>query len=335
MTAKMQDIADKCGVSLTTVARALKNKGEISKETRERILAVARELNYTANVPARILAGGKSNIVGLVVADNSNPYYAKMIRGVEDTAKQNGYGLILFNTDETMEQEQKAHQMLIENHVDGILITSVISGSEPLKSLDKHNIPYVLLNRYIEGYTTDSVRSDNELGAYLITSHLCKQGHKRILHITGSEDISSVRERLSGYKNALKENGIEFDPDLVLRCDLKLGGGYGCMVEALDEIKPNPTAIFAYSDLLAIGVMKALKEKGISIPDDIALVGYDNIDYSPFFEPSLTTVDQFAYKIGEQGMKILIEKINQEEKEAWQCQEVIIKPELIIRHSSG
>lgn len=334
MSSTMSDIAQKCGVSLTTVARALKNKGEISRATRERILKVAQDMEYTANIPARILAGGKSNIIGLVVADNSNPYYARLIRGVEDTAKANGYSVILYNTDETMELELSSHQMQNKYRVDGLLITSIISGSEPLEDLKKRNTPFVLLNRYIEGYPADSVRSDNRLGGYLVTSHLCEKGHKRIMHITGSEKISSVRERIEGYKKALAEHGIAFDPNLVTHCDLKLEGGYRCALNALKNQIPRPSAIFAYSDLLAVGVLKALNESGIRVPEDIALAGYDNIDFSPFLEPPLTSVDQFAYGIGEEGMQILLEKINFDQAETWKNRELIIEPELIIRNSS-
>lgn len=335
MSATIGDIAKKCGVSLTTVSRALKNKGEISLPTKEMILRVAHELNYTANIPARILAGGKSNIIGLIVADNANPYYAKLIRGVEDTAKRNGYGVILYNTDETMDLELSGHQMLIENRVDGLLITSIISGCEPLINLLERKIPFVLLNRYIEGFETDSIRSDNKLGAYLITSHLCEKGHTRIAHITGSEIISSVREREQGYRKALSEHGIAFDPSLVLHCDLKLEGGYRCAIKILEDMHPRPTAIFAYSDLLAVGVLKALNEKSIHVPNELAVAGYDNIEFSQFLEPSLTTVDQFAYQIGELGMDILLEKTNLENGTAWTTRQKIIKPEIIIRHSSG
>lgn len=335
MTTRMEDIAKRCGVSLTTVSRALKNKGEISPATKERILNTAEELNYSANIPARILAGGKGNIIGLIVADNANPYYAKLIRGIEDTAKKNGYSLILYNTDETMELELRAHQMLIENRVDGLLITSIISGPPPLENLERGGIPYVLLNRYQEGFESDWVRSDNKLGGYLVTSHLCQKGHRRVAHITGSEQISSVREREEGYRRALAEAGVAYDPQLVQRCDLKLEGGYCCAKKILEEIRPQPTAIFAYSDLLAVGVLKALNEAGTRVPGDMALAGYDNIDYSPFLEPPLTTVDQFAYQIGEAGMEILLEKINLEEGGRWQTRQKIIQPEIIIRESSG
>ena len=335
MTANMDDLAKYCGVSITTVSRALRNKGEISKETKEKILAAAKELNYVPNIPARILAGGHSNTVGLIVADNSNPYYAELIHGAEDYAKDYGYGVILYNTNEEAELELKGHQMLLENKVGGLLITSIISGKEPLENLEKKKIPFVLLNRYLENYPTDWIRGNNELGAYLVTKHLCSHGHKRILHISGNESISSVRERLQGYIKALKENGCAFDPNLVYHCDLKLESGYEMTLKALKELDPQPTAIFAYSDLLAIGVLKALHELKKRVPDDIALAGYDNIEYSPFIEPSLTTVDQFAYAIGSEGMRVLIEKINLEEGEEWELKQIILDPELCVRESSG
>lgn len=331
----MDDLAKYCGVSITTVSRALRNKGEISKETKEKILLAAKELNYMPNVPARILAGGHSNTVGMIVADNSNPFYAELIHGAEDFAKEYGYGVILYNTNENEQLELKGHQMLIENKVDGLLITSIISGKKPLMDLDKRKIPFVLLNRFLEDYSTDWVRSNNELGAYLITNHLCSKGHKNILHITGSESISSVRERQAGFIKALKENGCSFNPEMIYRCDLKLENGYESTQKAFKEMNPAPTAIFAYSDLLAIGALKALHELGKKVPKDIALVGYDNIEYSPFIEPPLTTVDQFAYEIGAEGMKILIEKINLPEDQEWERKQIILDPELCIRESSG
>jgi len=335
MTANMDDLARYCGVSITTVSRALRNKGEISKETREKILAAAKELNYMPNVPARILAGGHSNTVGLIVADNSNPFYAELIHGAEDLAKDYGYGVILYNTNEDDKLELKGHQMLLENRVDGLLVTSIISGKQPLIELNKKEIPFVLLNRYLEDFSTDWVRSNNELGAYQITCHLCSKGHKRILHITGNESISSVRERQTGYDKALKENGCEYDPNLIYRCDLNLESGYKCTLKAFRELAPAPTAIFAYSDLIAIGALKALHELGMKVPADVALAGYDNIEYSPFIEPPLTTVDQFAYEIGSEGMKILIEKINLPEGEEWKPKQIILDPELCVRDSSG
>lgn len=335
MTSIMKDIAEKCGVSITTVSRALRDNNEISPATKERILKVANELDYTTNIPARVLAGGRSNTIGLIVADNSNPYFAKLILGIEDIAKKNNFGVILYNTNEDPDLELQGHRMLNEKRVDGLIVTSMRTGEQPLISLQNKGIPFVLLNRYIEDFSTDWVRSDNVLGAHALTSLLCSLGHKRILHITGGEEISSVRERISGYKKALSEYHIEFDPRLIYRCNLKLDGGYQCAKCALTELKPLPTAIFAYSDVIAVGVMKTLYENNLRIPEDIALVGYDNIEYSEFLEPSLTTVDQFAFEIGQKGMEILIEKIFHPREQPWKEKQVIVKPEVLIRESSG
>lgn len=335
MTSIMKDIAKKCGVSITTVSRALRDKEDISRETKDRILKVAKEMEYTANVPARVLAGGRSNTIGLIVADNSNPYFAKLILGVDEIAKKNKFGVILYNTSEDPELEIQGYRMLSEKRVDGLIITSIRSGEAPLISLQEKGVPFVLLNRYIENFNTDWVKSDNTYGAYHLTRLLCSLGHKRILHVTGSEEISSVRERLAGYKKALSEFSIDFDPGLILHCDLKMDGAYQCTRQALAAMKPLPTAIFAYSDMIAVGVMKTIHENRLKIPGDIALVGYDNIDYSEFLEPSLTTVDQFAYEIGQKGTEILLEKIFQPKEAPWEEKHVTIQPEVIIRGSSG
>jgi LacI family transcriptional regulator len=335
MSATMKDIAKKAGVSLTTVSRALNNKSEIGKETRERILAIAQELKYAPNVHARALASGDSKTLGLIVADSANPFYAKLIRGVEDVCSAQAFGVILCNTNEQPDQEIRAHQMLREKRVDGMLITSIRTGLLPLRELQQENIPFVLLNRYLESFGVDCVLNDNHQGAYEATAHLCGLGHRRIVHLTGAQQISSVRDRLAGYHQALEEYGIPFDPQLVLHCDLRLEGGYQQAKAVIPTISPRPTAVFAYSDLLAIGVLKALRELGWRVPQDIALVGYDDIEFAPFVDPPLTTVAQLAYEIGQKGTEILLERISLPEDQVWTPQRIVFKPLLKVRVSSG
>jgi len=335
MRVTMRDIAERAGVSLITVSRALNNKPDVNKETRARILAIAQEIDYTPNVHARALASGDSKTLGLIVADSANPFYGKLIRGVEDTASAHGYGVILCNTSEDRERESAAHRMLREKRVDGMLVTGILTGLSPLLRLKQENIPFVLLNRYLQEIDADCVLNDNRLGAYEATTHLCELGHRRIVHLTGPKEISSVRERLAGYRQALEEYDIPFDPELVLRCNLKLEGGCRQAKTALPVLSPRPTAVFAYSDLLAIGVLKALRELGLRVPQDIALVGYDDIEFAPFVEPPLTTVAQLVYEIGQKGTEILLEKINWPEEGEWTPQRVVFKPELRIRASSG
>ncbi len=335
MSATMKDIAKKAGVSLTTVSRALNNKSDIGKDTRERILAIAHELNYAPNIHARALASGDSKTLGLIVADSANPFYAKLIRGVEDVCSAHGFGVILCNTNEQPDQEVRAHQMLREKRVDGMLITSIRTGLLPLRELQQENIPFVLLNRYLESFGVDCVLNDNRQGAYEATVHLCGLGHRRIVHLTGAEQISSVRDRLAGYCQALEEYGIPFDPQLVLQCNLRLEGGYQQAKTIIPTISPRPTAVFAYSDLLAIGVLKALRELGWRVPQDIALVGYDDIEFAPFVDPPLTTVTQLAYEIGQKGTEILLHRISLPEEQVWIPQRIVFQPMLKLRVSSG
>ena len=177
--------------------------------------------------------------------------------------------------------------------------------------------------------------NDNFQGAYDVTAVLCRLGHRRIAHLTGSERISSVRDRTAGYRQALEDHGAPFDPGLVLRCDLKFGGGDDCMRGALVSVTPKITAVVAYSDMLAIGVLKAARELGLRVPDDLALVGYDDIEIAAFIEPSLTTVAQQAYNIGRTGTEILLRKVTLPEDETWTLQRVVLKPALRLRASSG
>lgn len=334
MRVTMAEIAQRANVSLITVSRALNNRPDVSEETRSRIWALAEELHYVPNVLARALVSGSSHTLGLIVADNTNPYYGRLIRAVEDTARSNGYGVILCNTDEDPEYEVSAHKMLREKRVDGILITSIQSGSSPLRSLAREGTPFVLLNRYVDDLEVDCVVNDNASGAYEATAHLCRLGHRRILHLTGPHTISSVRERLAGYRQALAECGAPFNPSWVLRCNLRLEGGYEAALAAL-AAPTRPTAIFAYSDLLAIGVLKAARELGLQIPQDVALVGYDDIEFAPFVDPPLTTAAQQSYEIGRRGAEILLEKLRWPTGEAWKTQRVIYKPQLVIRASCG
>jgi len=330
----MAEIARRANVSVITVSRALNNRPDVSEATRAQIWALAEELHYVPNVLARALVSGSSRTLGLIVADNTNPYYGRLIRAVEDTARSHGYGVILCNTDENPEYEISAHTMLAAKRVDGLLITSIQSGSAPLLSLAREGTPFVLLNRYVDDIAADCVLNDNASGAYEATAHLCRLGHRRIYHLTGPDTISSVRERLAGYRQALAEFGVPFDPAGVIRCDLRLEGGCDATWAALTA-PSRPTAIFAYSDLLAVGVLKAAHEVGLRIPQDVALVGYDDIEFAPFVEPPLTTVAQQAYEIGRRGTEILLEKIRWPTGQPWQPQRVVYKPQLVIRASSG
>ncbi len=334
MSATMQDIARRAGVSVITVSRALNNKPDISKQTKERILAVARELNYVPNALARALVSGDSRTLGVMVADNANPFFAVQISGIEQVARAHGYGVVLCNTSEDCDLEAQAIRMLCMKRVDGILITAVQSEPDHLRQLREANIPYLFLNRHLHEPDTDCVLNDNALGAYDAVKHLVDLGHRRIAYIITAQQVSSVGERLEGYRRALEEAGIPYDPQLILRTEVTLEGGYRQAKEVVKGISPRPTAIFAYDDLMAIGVLKALRELGLRVPQDMALVGYDDIPFAQFLEPSLTTVAQPAYEMGQKAAEILLLKTSRSAEEEWVPQRVIFRPELKVRGST-
>jgi len=330
----LREIANRAGLSIITVSRALNNHPRVRKGTRDLVLKIANEMGYTPNFNARALASGSSNTFGVIIPDNANPFFAKVVRGIEETARRKGYMVILCNTNEDKEQEKVALEMLRQKRIDGLLVTPSQFTSTHLELIQEQRIPFVLLNRYIPGFDSDCVVNDNYQGAFDATSYLCNLGHSRIVHITGSEAISSVRERLNGYREALEVFGIVYDPNLIVRTDLKLESSYKKILRILSKSTELPTAIFAYSDFLAFGALKALREVNLRVPDDVSLVGYDNIDYSSYVCPSLTTVSQAAYEIGSEGVNLLIERLSNDPEETyWIPRRIVYTPQLTIRES--
>lgn len=333
MTTIMKDVAREAGVSINTVSRALNDKPDVNEDTKKRILEIADRLNYVPNSLAKGLVTKNTKTIGVIVSDNANPVFARIIKGTEDFARSKGYNIILCNTDESYEREEEAVRLLREKRVDGLIITLTPAQKKrtDIRELKRSGVPFVLLNRHMENIMTDYVINDNVYGAYLAVSHLVKSGHKRIGYISGPSQISSVRERLEGYKKALFENNIEFDNSLVKKSNLRMEDGYRLIKEFL-ELENRPTAVFTYSDLLAMGALKALREAKLKVPKDMALVGYDDIEFSSLLEVPLTTVHQPRYRIGEEGAEILINRMEGKKSEGFQ--QIVLKPELVIRESA-
>jgi len=326
----LKDIGKEVGVSATTVSRALNNKPDISYETKQKIKEAAERLGYSPNALARSLKAKKTGSIGVLIADIADPFFAPIVKGIENTAREMGYNIILCDTSEEYEQEKLAVQMMLEKRVDGLLITPSQTEYGDILGLKRKKIPFVLLARHFDLVESDYVIPDEIKGAFSATDHLIKKSHKKILFINGPNYISSARERLVGYKRALQEHAILFDESLVKEGALKMEDGYRIMKEMLSTTTEF-TAIFAYCDFVALGIIQALKEKKFKIPEDVAIMGYDDVIFARFLEVPLTTVHIPKYELGKEAMKLLKKKI---EGKIQEPQSVILETKLLIRKSA-
>lgn len=311
--ATIKDVAKLAGVSPSTVSRALSGKVPVDKETKRKVVEAVKALDYRPNVIAKALKEGRSNTIGLVLPNIRNPIFPSVARGVEDVARQKGYTVILCNTDEDREIELDYIAKLKNRWVDGFIFATAGKDAEHILDLKADGIPVVLLVRNIE-YKVDAVVIDNFKAAYRGTEYLIGLGHRKIAFINGDPQLSLYKERLAGYKNALQKHHISIDDGLIVQNVANMEGAYVATHSLLD-IGLIPDAIFATSDPKAYGVMGALKDRGIIIPKDIALMGFDDLDMSRFINPSLTAISQPWYDMGMTAMDRLIQLIeNKDEK---------------------
>ena len=325
ITLKM--VAEKAGVSVNTASRAINNKSDINEETKKRILKVAQELGYVRNGTAVALRTKKTGTIGVVIADNRNPFYAEVLNGMEEAAREKNYHIILANTQRDYKKEEEAINLLLAKRVDGLLITPVQDRDDDIKNLIDANIPFVVVGRDFENIEVDAIYNDEVKGGFLATEYLIKKGHKKIAFINGFLHKSPARGRLEGYKKALKKYGIPLDDALVSAGDIDIKDGYE-RTRQLFEKGLDFTAIFAYNDMMAFGVMQAIKEKGLRIPEDIGLVGYDDIPFSSLISPSLTTIRLNKQELGIESVKLLFSRMNGNRKKA---KKIMLDVELIIR----
>ena len=308
----IKDIAREAGVSHSTVSRALRNSPLVNCETAERIQKLARHMGYSPDTIARSLVTGKTNTIGVVVTSIVDPFVAGIVQAIESQASQQGYTVILASSAAQPVREMEAVRMLREKRIDGIIVTSSRVGSLYANVLDQLGIPIVLINTHAEGGTqyTYSVTIDNEHGGYTATQHLIAQGHERIAYISGSGRHSDDVGRMAGYRRALAEANFDFDNGLILSGDGMADGG----IRAVDQLLalPNrPTAVFCYNDITAIGFMSRARELGLSVPSDIAIVGFDDISFSSLIWPTLTTIAQPIERMGSCAVDMMMQLLKQ------------------------
>ncbi|OGP88518.1 MAG: hypothetical protein A2156_03590 [Deltaproteobacteria bacterium RBG_16_48_10] len=332
----IKDIAKIANVSHTTVSRALNNQSRIRNETKEKILSIAKELNYRPNFIARSLVMKRTKTLGLVITTIANPFYTELAQGIEATARRLGYNIILCSTQSDLGTEKLYVDMLRSKGVDGIIFTSAHMGDPNILELAEEGFPIVLVNRRtyhpMVKEKVDYVGIDNIQGGFLAVEHLIKLGHQRVGIIGGSSESSVGFERLEGGKRALVAYGLEQIDDYFLEGDFLKESGYRGGMRFIKMAEP-PTAIFATNDYMALGTYQAVVEEGLKVPEEIAIVGFNDIEFTAMKGIELTTIGQKKYEMGALSVESLVAKI--EGRKAGPTGEIILKPELIIRKTCG
>jgi LacI family transcriptional regulator len=324
------DVAREAGVSYSTVSRVINEKG-VSADKRERVLRAMAELGYVANLQARSLAGGKSRIIGLLVHSLTVGYFGEIARGVDEELAAAQYDLMLYTTHRRKGRESAYVTRLTRNLVDGLLLVLPTNADAYLETLRHRRFPHVLVDHQGVDFDVTSVGVTNQQGAFDGARHLIELGHRRIGFITGEMDVGCSRDRLIGYQEALRAAGIPLDPALIREGDFLQPRAYTCAQELLSLDEP-PTAIFASNDVSAFGAMEAIRDRGLRIPDDVSIIGFDDIPQATQVHPALTTVRQPLAEMGRRAAQLLFTQINEPDAPITRLE---LPTELIIRESAG
>ena len=334
--ANIKDVAIKAGVSITTVSHVINDTRYVSDELRERVFDAMRVLDFHPNTLARSLRSGRTKTIGLIVPDISNLFFAEVARKIEDRGLEHGYSVILCNTDDEGAKEAEYINVLIAKQVDGIIFISAGFDKENLQKPLSNKIPIVIADRDISGVPTDVVLVNNHQGGYLATKYLIGLGHKSIACISGPSQLTPSAQRVEGYREALKEAGLAENGSLEIAGDFRYQGGEAAMAKILGSDK-KPDAVFACNDMMALGAMRAINNKGLRVPQDISLVGFDDIPISECVYPSITTIAQPIKLLADVVVDYLVERIgikaNRKNKEAPEFRRTILETKLVVRDS--
>jgi LacI family transcriptional regulator, repressor for deo operon, udp, cdd, tsx, nupC, and nupG len=325
---RISDVAKLANVSTATVSRVLSNSGNVKKETAEKVLEAIQKLNYQPNMLARQLRKLETKTVLVVVPDITNTFFSKVLRGIEHVAIENGYQVLLGDTGNNIERERGYLNILRQKKADGMILLTARLEPHLLEEIASE-FPVVLACEYLEGSTIPTVSIDNISSARKATEHLIHLGHRRIGFISGPLNVILSRDRLKGFRQAMAQHGIPVESYLIQEGDFSFESGYNMMMKFLALDQP-PTAVFAANDEMAIGAIKAIKSKGLRVPDDISIVGFDDIQFASIYEPALTTISQPMFEIGKKAMELLIKLINKDKLEKSQY---ILEDQLVIRET--
>jgi LacI family transcriptional regulator len=331
--ATIHEVAKRAGVAPITVSRVINKSGYFSEETRARVETAIAELEYMPNRLASSLRSKRTNTLALVLTDITNPFFTTLARGVEDTASDAGYTVVFCNTDESEVEERKYLQVLLQQQVDGILLVPARSTAVSLEVIRKQGTPVVMLDRRMPaGTQVDVVRCENEDGAFRLVRLLIELGHERIALLSGPMGVSTAEDRLAGYQRAMEEAGLPSDPALTVYGAFNQASGYD-MIQHLLAVEPRPTAIFAANNMIGIGALKGIQSAGLRVPEDIAMVCFDDLPPMLLSFPFFTVASQPAYDMGRTATQLLVARLAGKAPE--RCQEVLLPTEMIVRQSSG
>jgi LacI family transcriptional regulator len=308
----MSDVAARAGVSKTTVSHVINETRFVEEETRQRVLQAVAELGYRPSVVARSLTTNRTETIGVIVSDSSNHFFAEVLRGIEDVLRPRNYTLLVCNTAEILEREAHYLDILMRQRVDGIIAAATSQRWDELTKVETQHIPVVFADRFFEGIDDPFVGVDNQKGAYLGTKCIIDCGHRRIGILAGFQRLSTMRERLAGFRQALEEHDISLPEEWVITSALSIEGGREAMRQLL-TLPECPTAVFLNNNLLALGALLALKELGLRCPEDVGLVGFDDHPWAAVSDPPLTVVRQPAEQVGRAAAEMLLALINDEQ----------------------
>jgi LacI family transcriptional regulator, galactose operon repressor len=329
----IKDVARRSGVSSMTVSRVINGSARVGPGTRQRVEQAIADLGYVPSRLARGLIRQKTGTLALIVPDVANPFFTLIVRGAEDVARRADYRLILCDTRADLELEREVIEEMLAHRVEGIAIAPVSDRSRThLRRLTKFGVPFVLIDRTVPGVDSDVIVGDNAGGAQRLVEHLISLGHRRIGFIVESDEVSTARDRRQGYEAALAAAGLPLDPSLIARATVDPEGGVEGMGRLL-ALEDRPTAVFTVNNLVALGAIEAVRAAGLEVPDDVALVCFDDIEYASRLYPFLTVMAQPAETLGSLGTQLLLERIDGRARD--QSRIVVLPAQFIVRRSCG
>ncbi|MFO4685998.1 substrate-binding domain-containing protein [Vibrio cholerae] len=328
--ATMKDIARLAGVSTSTVSHVINKSRFVSDEIAERVNNAAQQLNYAPSALARSLKMNRTQTIGMLVTTSTNPFFGEVVKGVERSCYHKGYNLILCNTEGDNQRMKASINTLLQKRVDGLLLMCSTLEGERLDVFDRYpDIPVVVMDWGPILFASDKIQDNSLQGGYMAAKHLIESGHKEIGCITGPLIRHQAQMRYEGYKRALAEAGIAINPDWIVESDFECEGGYQAF-EKLYERGKLPSALFVSNDMMAMGVIQAASQRDLRVPDDLSLIGYDDVHIAKFMTPALTTIHQPKYRLGKAAVDTLLYRLENPDTTA---QVVQLEPTLVVRNS--